>query len=50
MQLMPYLPDTAAISEQGILCPAVILVDEHHVQLMERRETYDDLLAPLCRV
>ena len=25
--------------------PAVIMVDEEHVQLMERRETYEDLLA-----
>jgi len=25
--------------------PAVILVEEHNVQLMERRETYDDLLS-----
>ncbi len=25
--------------------PAVVLVDEKHVQLMERRETYEDLLS-----
>ncbi len=25
--------------------PAVLLVDEGSVQVMERRETYDDLLA-----
>lgn len=25
--------------------PAVLLIDEQHVQLMERRETYDDVLA-----
>ncbi|MGI9062030.1 MAG: diaminopimelate decarboxylase [Ktedonobacteraceae bacterium] len=25
--------------------PAVVLVDENHVQLMERRETYEDLLS-----
>jgi diaminopimelate decarboxylase len=25
--------------------PAVVLVDEQQVQVMERRETYDDVLA-----
>jgi hypothetical protein len=48
------LPDTATFSPEGVLHiasnynlvprPAVLLVDEQKVQVMDRRETYADIV------